>query len=265
MPRQATITQPDVRSGPRSVRRIVLTLEALCDADDGVTLSELASRMDAPKTSLVELLAGLTAEGCVERDAAGRYHLGSRFISLALRAASGRDLVTLARPLLVELVEVTGETVVLGILSPDRETAIYLDKVETDNPIRYTVSVGERRELYCTGVGKILLAYLEPDQRQKYIRSMARERFTTNTITSARALQSELARVRREGIARTIDERFLGASGIAAPIYSGDGRVMAAMLVAGPSDRVKKRSAQIEEAVREAADELSRLVGGSPA
>ena len=83
MRHQTSIAQSDVRSGPQSVRRIVLILEALCDADDGATLSELAACLGAPKTSLVELLAGLTAEGCLERDTAGRYHLGSRFISLA--------------------------------------------------------------------------------------------------------------------------------------------------------------------------------------
>ena len=71
-----------------------------------------------------------------------------------MRAMAGRELAALARPILVGLVEATGETAVLGALAPDADLAIYLDKVESANSIRYAVTVGER-ELYCTAMERM--------------------------------------------------------------------------------------------------------------
>ncbi len=108
------------------------------------------------------LLQGLTEEGCLLRDQAGRYRLGPRVRSLALRAAAGEDLALLARPALAKLVEATGETAVLGCFAPEGDMAVYLDRIESHNSIRYAVAVGERRELYCTAMGKVLLAHFPP-------------------------------------------------------------------------------------------------------
>jgi DNA-binding IclR family transcriptional regulator len=260
--RQARSSSSEARNGPQSVGRVVLILEALSGARESATLSELAAEVGAPKTSLVGLLGGLMAERCLERDTAGRYRLGPRFISLAMCVASGRELITLARPIMSEMVEATGETAVLGALAPDQDAAIYLDKVESTNPIRYAVTAGERRELYCTGIGKILLAHFEPARLQLYLKSTTRQRFTATTITGARALIAEMSRVRQEGIARTKDERIPGASGIAAPIFSSDGSLIAALLIAGPSERMQAQSKRNEQILRRAASECSRLVGG---
>ena len=258
----ADFRTPDARSGPQSVGRIILVLEALSGAANTATLSQLAAKIDAPKTSLVGLLAGLTAEGCLERDLTGRYRLGPRFVSLAMQVTSGRDLVTLTRPILTELVGATGETAVLGALAPDQETAVYLHKLESDNPIRYAVTVGERRDLYCTGVGKVLLADFEPSRLQRYLKSATRRRYTSTTIIGVRALQTELSRVKKSGIARTKNERIPGASGIAAPIFGSDGSVVAALLIAGPTERMQNHSKTNEKILRRAAAECSRLVSG---
>src|SRR5690606_28857585 len=102
---------------------------------------------------------GMVSEGGVTRDASGRYMLGLRAVALAVKAISGQEFSTLIRPIMQTLVNKTGETVVLGTLASDAEMAIYVSKVESSNPIRYTVNVGERRDLYCTAIGKILLAY----------------------------------------------------------------------------------------------------------
>ena len=255
---------PSTRAGPQSVGRILSILEALAGVQTGATLSELALKAGAPKTSLVGLLAGLTAEGCLARDETGRYCLAPRFISLAMRVASGKELIMLARPVMTRLVEAAGETAVLGALAPDAEVTTYLAKVESQNPIRYAVNVGERRELYCTAIGKILLAHLEPSRLTQYLKSTPRQRFTPSTVTSARSLAAELSRIRKDGIARTCDERVMGASGVAAPIFSSSGAVVAALLIAGPSDRMQAHAERNERLVREAAAECTHLVGSEP-
>ncbi len=254
-----------VRGGPQSVGRIISILESLANSGGGATLSELAVDTGAPKTSLVGLLAGLMAEGCLVRDEMGRYLLGQRFISLSMRATAGRELMMITRPALADLAEMTGETAVLGALAPDADLATYLDKVESANPIRYAVTVGERRDLYCTAAGKVLLAGFDPAHLTAYLKATARQQFTASTITSIRDLRSELSRIREEGIARTRDERIEGASGLAAPIHGSGGDVIAALLIAGPSDRMAVNGDKNEQLVKEAAAACTRLAGGAPA
>jgi DNA-binding IclR family transcriptional regulator len=169
----------------------------------------------------------------------------------------------LARPILLRLVEATGETAVIGTLAPDSDLAIYLDKVESSNPIRYAVTVGERRDLYCTAMGKALLAYFEPARLNKYLKFNHRKQFTATTITGRADLLAELSRIRREGIARTNGERVRGASGLAVPVFGGNGAVVAALLIAGPSERMRANAKNNERLLKHAAAECSRLAGGT--
>lgn len=251
------------RAGPQSVGRIIAILDSIAGSGASASLSELAKISGAPKTSLVGLLAGLTAEACLVRDEAGRYSLGPRLQSLAMRALAGRELVVLTRPILEALVEATGETAVLGAMAPDAELVTYLDRVESTNPIRYAVTVGERRDLYSTASGKALLAHFEPARLRKYLAATPRKRFTDTTITAAADLIAELSRIRCDGLARTHGERVKGASGMAAPIFGGDGTVVAALLIAGPSDRMRANARHNERALRRATEECTRLAGGA--
>jgi len=268
MPRprvDATPAASPARAGPQSVGRIAAILDAVAGQRRGATLSELAVIAGAPKTSLIGLLAGLTAEGCVVRDADGRYGPGPRLHALALKALAGRELVALARPVLQALVEATGETGVLAALAPDADRVVYLDRVESARPIRYAVTAGERRELHCTASGKVLLAHFDTDRLARYLKSERRERFTPTTVVEADALRDQLAEVRRAGLARTDGERVAGASAVAAPVFGRDGTVVATVLVAGPSDRMRAHARRNERLVRAAADECTRLAGGVPA
>lgn len=254
---------PGRRAGPQSVGRIFRILDSIAGERGGATLAELARVTASPKTSLVGLLAGLEAEGCLVRDAAGRYVLGPRIHGLANLALAGREFAVLARPVLRSLVEATGETAVIGALAPDAEVAVYLDKVESPNPIRYAVTIGERRELYCTAMGKALLACFDPVRLRRYLKATPRQRWTGTTITSAADLVAEMARVRSDGVARTNGERVGGASGLAAPIFAADGTAVAALLIAGPSERMRANQRRNERLLRDAAAACSRLAGGS--
>lgn len=254
---------PTGRAAPQSVGRIFAILDLLAEGQAGATLSELALGAGAPKTSLVGLLAGLTEEGIVRRDETGRYHLGPAFISLAMRTVAGRELVTLARPFLSELVALTGETSVIGTLATDPHWLVYLDKQESPNPIRYAVDVGEQRELYCTALGKLLLAYFDDAALKNYLKHTTRKRFTATTLTAAAELGAELEAIRAQGMSRTRDERISGASGLAAPVTSGDGKVIAGLLIAGPSERMKKHAKKNEKHLRDVAAELTRVLGGA--
>lgn len=253
------------RSGPQSVGRIFSILESLSSTAIGATLSELAVSTGAPKTSLVGLLAGLIEEKCLIRDEGGRYFLGPRFLALAMKTMAGRELVKLARPVLQKLVDDSQETAVIGALASDADLAIYLDRVESSSSIRYAVTVGERRELHCTAMGKVLLAGFDADRLDQYFEKTKLVQFTDKTVVKKSDLQLELTKIRKEGIARTSNERVIGASGVAAPIFSADGSVVAALVIAGPTERFIQNIEAHEVLVRHAAAECTRLAGGTPA
>jgi len=261
-PAQANSAPP--RGGPQSVGRVIGILECLADMPGGTTLSELATIVSAPKTSLVGLLAGLTDEDFLARKDSGRYVLGPRFLALAARVTGGRDLPALVRPILTRLSGETGETAVLAALAPTGETVIYLDTVESTSPIRFAVTVGISRELYCTAAGKLLLARFTPRRLGHYLRSVPRTRFTDTTITADKALRAELAAVKLRGMAESRSERIAGSNGLAAPILGPGGSVQGILAIAGPSDRMEKNAGRNEAALRAAAEEASRIAGGEP-
>lgn len=247
---------------PQSVERIFAILDHLAIEGGGDSLAGIARMADAPKTSMVGLLSGMLGGGYLARDAQGRYTLGPRMLSLAMRVSSRSDVTALARPILVDLARQTGETALLGAMAPEAEVSMYIDKVESTNPVRYTVSLGERRELYASAIGKLLLAHLDKARQEKYLRGNEMRAFTPNTITSVRRLRAELDEIAREGISRTRSERVAGASALAVPVFGADGRLLVGIVLAGPSERMRDNGAILERHLHAGRLRLTELVVG---
>lgn len=254
--------RPPSRRGPQSVGRIVAILEYLVGNPRGASLSELATQLGAPITSLVGLCDGLVDEQCLQRDQSGRYVIARRVHMLAARAATGPELVEVARPILARLVRDTDETTVLGVLAPDADLVVYLDKIESPNPIRYAVGVGERRELHCTAIGKVFLAHFPPDRLDEYLSTRPLTRFTSRTLTDPGALRAQLERIRREGVAYNLGERVVDANGMAAPVFGTNGSVVAGILLAGPAHRMEPKQGRIRRLITRAASDLTQALGG---
>jgi DNA-binding IclR family transcriptional regulator len=248
-------------SFPQSVDRIFSILQFLAGQSGGDSLAAITRITQAPKSSVVSLLAGMVDAGYLMRDDAGRYQIGPVMLALAMRIVSGTNLPALVRPVLERLALATGETALAGALAPDGDLATYIEKVESTNPVRYTVSLGEQRELYSSAIGKLLLAHMEPAQQTAYLRQQALIAFTPATITSVRALRAELSSIREAGISQTRDERVMGASALAAPIFGADGKLVAGLVIAGPSERMRANRAHNISAVKKEAKQLSQLIG----
>jgi len=251
-----------VSAGPQSVGRVFGILDYLVSHRDGATLSELAAFCEAPKTSLVGLLNALLAEGCVAREHGGRYLLGPRVMGLAMQAVAGSELKDVAHPYLERLMQATGETTALGVLSPEGDLVVCVDRVESVRPIRYAITVGERRELHCTAMGKALLAWFPKARLDDYLAAHTLHRFTDTTITSPTILRKELRRIREDGLSRSNGERVADACGVAAPVFLAGGTVGAALLVAGPMQRMREHAAANEQSIRRLAADLTDALGG---
>ena len=116
----------------------------------------------------------------------GRYRLGPGAFTLAIAALSSRELPELARPFLEDLVERCGETALIGTSATDAPVAVCIDKVESQNPLRYTVSLGERQPLYCSAVGKLFLAYMTPEAQDEYLHATRLSRWRATPSPTAR-------------------------------------------------------------------------------
>lgn len=245
----------------RAAGRVVDILELIVSTRDGLPLRELSARLEAPKSSLLPLLRTLTARGYLEQGALGEYRLGRKACELGMGSAAHAELPEIARTALRELMQRTGETVFLGVLGGDGTAVVFIDKIESEQVIRYTAGVGARRPLHATSSGKVILAFLPSSQREKILRSLPLKRYTEQTVTSLPALRASLDEVRHTGVCLNLDELAIGAAGIAAPIFDRDGRVAGACAIGGPTDRVRPRLKPLAAEVKATARAISALLG----
>lgn len=248
----------------RAAGRVVDIIELMVASPDGLALRELAAQLEAPKSSLLPLLRTLAARGYLAQGPLGEYRLGRRALELGLGSPAHRGLPDIARPALRALMQRTGETVFLGTLSGDGLAVVFVDKVDSDQVIRYAGRVGDRRPLHATSSGKVILAFLPAAQRDRILRALTLRRYTDRTVTSLAALRGSLNEVRQTGLCLNLDELAVGAAGIAAPIFDRDGQVVGACAIGGPTDRVRPRIKALSAEVKATARDISTLLGHRP-
>jgi DNA-binding IclR family transcriptional regulator len=248
-------------AGPRALGRALEVLEALARRRDGATLSALSRRLGSPKSSLLYLLRPMTRLGYLVRSPDGRYRLGPAAFTLAMAALSNRELPEMARPFLEDLAAKSGETALLATLAGDVAAAVYIDKVESRNTVRYAAKIGERRPLYCSAIGKLLLAYLPPAKREEYLKTTRLKAFTPQTPVTRGALRRELDEIRGAGLSVSVDEIAEGAAGLAAPVFDRHGDVVAGLVLGTLSQRVRAEQPRLAALVMDSARDLSRVMG----
>jgi DNA-binding IclR family transcriptional regulator len=248
----------------RATDRVIDILEHTAASRDGLPLKDLSLLVETPKSSLLPLLRTLSARGYLEQGRAGTYRLGPRALELAVRAPGRRDLVEAARPALDALMRRSGESTFLTTLDADRAAVVFIDVVETDQLIRYTVNVGQRSPLHATANGKAILAFLPAPEREAILRTLPLKRYTDRTLTTLPALRAALDETRASGVSLSVDEVVKGASGIAAPVHDRDGRVAGACAIGGPTDRMRPRLRQLAAEVRATARSISLGLGFDP-
>lgn len=245
----------------KATDRALDILFALARAPEGgVTLSALAREVRLPKSTTVRLLANLEHHGLATRTAGRRLIVG--FATLYLAEAFHRhiDLGRRSRGFLRALRDKTRETAALYVALGDERACI--EKVESDSDIKWVAEIGKRFPLLSGSPGKVFAAYASPAERAALLATARLRRLTPHSITEARAFEREVARVRRQGYALSINETVLGASAVAAPVRDRTGRVIAVLTVAGPSMRLPRtRLVALSGTVMKTAAALSREYG----
>lgn len=223
-------------------------------------VSELSRELGISKSSVHRILATLTDEGMLEQDPeTGRYRLGLAMYDLAAAVPSQRELHEAVLLPMTELRNRTGETVQVGVI--DGIHVVYIERLDSPNTLRLFTDVGRRNELHCTATGKVLLAFLPADRRERILAELKLAKRTAYTITSPRKFKQELDMIRSQGYAENRHESEVGVVSVAAPIRDTGDVTIAAISVAGPAERMDPLRSQMAQAVQRAAGLVSHRLG----
>ena len=242
--------------GVRALDRALDILDVIAGGG-GLTLTEIAQRLDLAPSTVHRVLVTLAARGVAESDNATQtWHVGPTAFRHGSAFMRRSGLVERARPVLRRLMEVTGETANLGIL--DGNAVLFLSQAETHETIRAFFPPGTRSPLHASGIGKALLAHMRKFELRQLMRDMQLAQFTPMTLSAPQALLDDLAQIRARGYSLDNEERSLGMRCIAAPIFDLAGEAAAGISVSGPLSRMGDARLQaMSDCVITAARELS--------
>ena len=222
-----------------SVTSALRVLKVFSEDEAEIGISSLAKRLGLAKSTVHRLAVSLAAEGFLEQNAEnGRYRLGLLLFALGALVRRRMDVSNQARPLLGTLRDNTQEAVHLAILA--QTSIMYLYNLESAQAIGIRSYIGARKPAFCTCEGRVLLAFGPPAAVNEVIAEGLVAR-TPKTNTDAKALRKTLDEVRQLGYAIDDEESEDGMRGIAAPIRDISGKVVAAVGLAGPIQRLTKK------------------------
>jgi len=222
--------------GVRAVERAVRLLAALAEADRPPTLTVVAGQADLSVPTTFRLLRTLQDQGLVSYDELqGTYALGPRVLELSRGLLRQLDVVQVARQHLVAVRNETGETATLAVRSGD--VTVNVAVVESLETLRRVKTIGEASPLYAGTNGKIFLAASSDQEIAAYLERVELVPFTDYTPTDPRVIRQQVEQTRAVGFAESTNELGSHGTGFAAAIRAHDGRVVAALNVAGPARR----------------------------
>jgi DNA-binding IclR family transcriptional regulator len=254
---------PGTSPGPRATARIVQVLRILAEQPEGATLTQLSGLCATPKTSLLALLRALTFEQyLVHQD--GKYTLGVEAFKLGAAIVAQRRFPELARPVMKRIALEAGETVLIGQLASDRPSLVYVMTEESRKAIRFIAGLGERRELYSSSGGRVLLANMPAEQREHYFKSVAFVAHTPFTVTNKREIRRFIKEAEETGMAVTVDQSSIDVVGFASPIRDETGAVIAVLVMGTPSSRGIPQMERFKTLIRAGANEISTALGYRP-
>ena len=212
------------------MQRAVAVLDALAEGGAELGTNEISRRTGINASSISRLLSTLSDAGLVQHlPATGRYRLGVRILQLASAARANLDLRAVARPLLEELAEVSGETVTLSL--PGEHEVLTVDFVQSSRSVRSVAEIGRNSIAHATATGKVFLAC------GGHLPDGELPAFTEATITDRHVLSGAIDQVADQGFAVAVRERDNDLSAVAVPVLDGAGQLIAILGIQGPAMR----------------------------
>lgn len=231
----------EMESGEKghSYTKAIDVLEALAAAHSYIGVRDISRKTGLSVSSIYRILNELQERGYVMKNPdSKKYRMGTKALALTENIISRPgNMMYLVRVYMSELNLNTKETIHLAYLR-DECSGMYISKIDTPHAIGLLSKVGRTFPLYCTGAGKALLAYSPEAFIKNYFEKAQMERLTPKTLYTPELLEKDLVEVRRRGFAVDDEEHHLNTVCVAAPIFDGDGRVIASMSIAAPKYRM---------------------------
>ena len=244
----------------RTVERALDILLCFRPEEPGLTLTQIAERVEMHKSTVHRLLATLERKRFVQHDESnGTFHLGLRLVELGFAVLKSNDIHCQPVPYIHRLSAECRETVDLAIL--DGGQVVYLQVVESPQRMIFAAAPGQRLPVFCTATGKGFLAFLPNDQVEAIL-NQGTPKYTKYTKTARTAIYEELAVIRERGFAISQQEYEDGVNAVAAPILNATKYPIASMAIVGPAFRLPQaRLEELGKSVRKTADAIARDLG----
>jgi len=243
--------------------RSLAILEVVVRADRLISLTEIVDQMALPKPTVFRLLSALEKGGWILRQPGDKdYTVGSRLADFGLGIMMNNSVRMLRHTILANIGNKLGETCNITML--DGNEIVYIDRVETQWPLKVDLKPGARVPLHCSASGKLFMSQMRSAKRRALLENLDLSRFTGNTITSLDLLESELDRTRKSEIGIDNQEYLDGLICVAVPIMDVNGQIAAALAVQAPIARLTLANA-LEHVVhlKAAAAAMSETFSGS--
>lgn len=248
----------------KSVAKALEILNIFTPSEPRLTLSQIARRMNIPKSTAHNLLSTLMAYGYIEKIEDDHYVLGNFIITLTQAVRVNVELRDRAAPLLRELANACRDSVYLTVL--DGDYCLYVYAIESPSRLLARTVTGDRVHLHCTATGKAILASLTDQQVNGILTRVGMPSFTAKTTTDPERLFQELVETRKRGYALDNGEHEEGVYCIGAPIFNHQGRGIAACSISGVDPEiVGGKRLELSTLVTNTAHEISRRMGHVPA
>ena len=244
----------------RTTQRTVEILKLVSKNPEGITLDDICEQLSLPKTSAYDIITTLVEMGManVQKGQKQTYTIGLTAYRIGINYTNNLDFLGVIEPELKAFSREVGKTVFFGVRS-DHEV-VYICKFEPENPIITTATVGTKNPMYCTSLGKAILAYTDEGTRQQVTSRITFRRKTDNTIMTLEALERELDRVKSQGYALDAREMEDHMECAGAPVFGPDNSVMGAISASSLYKPGEDYEA-LGRLVSKKAEEVSRLLG----
>jgi DNA-binding IclR family transcriptional regulator len=249
------------REMSKSALRVLEIMEFIGGQPTGCSHTAVAQGLNIPKSSLTALLQDLQSKGYLQRNPdTGAFTIGIQVLWLANSYLRNLNLVKVGQPVVAELFSEVKEFSLLAMPSGTEYVVICTESVPSI--FGHTLQIGSRGPLYCTALGKAILAFSPQAYVDDILKASERIAMTRQTKTKDPDVLKELEAARKSGIARSRGEAIAGVDGFAAPVFNGAGVPVAALGVGVPSSELTPVSIKgIEASLKRAAAKLSAQLG----
>lgn len=242
----------------RSIQRALKILECFDFEHTKLTFSQIVEMINLPKSTTSRILSTLEHEGFLIRDSeTQKYKLGHTMYLLGLVARESMDIRTISIPYMENITNVTNETSNLYIL--DGLERVCIAQVESPEPIKQLLKIGERYPIWLGATGKSMLAFL--DESIWYEMAKDLKQFTENTVIDPVEFVNELKEIREKGYSLSLGEYYSEVGCIAAPIFNEYGEVIGCISMSGPVYRLPEDIEHYAKLIKDSADNISYKLG----